>query len=149
MKQRKPKYACWQDRVLPRTIPAGECRNWTGYVGTSGYGELNVGGKKIAVHRYVFGEVHGEVPAGLVVDHNCRNRRCCNPDHLEAITNQENLNRGHGRALPMSAGQIKAQRMATEAARWVKYPRTERQRNVLRQYNLTHNHLRRQAAGVC
>ena len=34
------------------------------------------------------------VPDGLVIDHVCRNRRCVNPKHLEAISNQENIDRG-------------------------------------------------------
>ena len=36
----------------------------------------------------------GEIPDGLSIDHLCRNRRCCNPAHLEAVTNRENLLRG-------------------------------------------------------
>ena len=31
---------------------------------------------------------------GLVVDHLCRKRRCCNPDHLEQVTQAENIRRG-------------------------------------------------------
>lgn len=28
---------------------------------------------------------------GLVLDHLCRNRRCCNPDHLREVTHKENI----------------------------------------------------------
>lgn len=31
---------------------------------------------------------------GLVTDHLCRNPRCVNPKHLEAVTQKENLLRG-------------------------------------------------------
>lgn len=143
------RYHTWQERVIPRTVAAGSCWNWTGYVGTDGYGELNVRGEKIAVHRYVFREARGEIPDGMVIDHRCRNRKCCNPDHLEAVTNQENLNRGHGRALPLTQKQIDCQRKATQAARLVKYHRTERQRDVLRHYNQKRREQCGQAAGVC
>jgi hypothetical protein len=36
----------------------------------------------------------GPILDGLVIDHLCSVRRCCNPDHLEAVTNAENTRRG-------------------------------------------------------
>ena len=32
----------------------------------------------------------GDIPDGLHLDHLCRVRDCCNPDHLEAVTLTEN-----------------------------------------------------------
>lgn len=40
-------------------------------------------------------ELHkGSIPEGLELDHLCRNPRCVNPDHLEAVTHKENVRRG-------------------------------------------------------
>jgi len=36
----------------------------------------------------------GPVPDGLELDHLCRVRSCCNPDHLEPVTHKENIRRG-------------------------------------------------------
>lgn len=46
------------------------------------------------LHRLVYEAVRGRVPAGLDLDHLCRNRRCCNPEHLEAVDRRTNLMRG-------------------------------------------------------
>ena len=70
----------------------GPCWIWT--KSTNGkYGTIKVDRFKYA-HRFSY-EIHkGPIPAGLVIDHLCRTWLCVNPDHLEAVTNRENLNRG-------------------------------------------------------
>lgn len=73
------------------------CHNWTGALSTSGYGGVAIGGhasKKVAAHRLAYELSKGAIPDGLVIDHLCRNKRCCNPDHLEAVTSRENTLRG-------------------------------------------------------
>jgi hypothetical protein len=50
---------------------------------------------KVKAHRYAWEQKHGPIPAGLVVDHRCRNRACINLDHLRIVTrhvsNTENI----------------------------------------------------------
>jgi hypothetical protein len=68
------------------------CWLWTGGVSPNGYGKTS--GKY--AHRLSW-EIHrGALPRirSMVVDHLCRNRLCVNPDHLELVTQQENINRG-------------------------------------------------------
>lgn len=74
---------------------SGECWVWTGALNT-GYGRVHVGpGRRSAYgHRVLYEMLVGPVPEGLDLDHLCRNRACCNPDHLEPVTRQENLLRG-------------------------------------------------------
>lgn len=36
----------------------------------------------------------GPIPIGLEIDHLCRQRSCCNPEHLEPVTREENIARG-------------------------------------------------------
>lgn len=48
------------------------------------------------VHKWVYENTVGPVPDGLVLDHLCRNPPCCNPSHLEPVTQGENVLRGEG-----------------------------------------------------
>lgn len=77
------------------------CWNYTGYL-QDGYGRARlpvhkrgIRGRKVLVHRYVYEQTIGVVPDGMELDHLCRNRACCNPDHLEPVTSRENTLRGH------------------------------------------------------
>ena len=50
------------------------------------------------VHRYVWHELVGPIPEGLVVDHVCRETLCCQPSHLELVTLNENSRRATPRS---------------------------------------------------
>lgn len=73
---------------------ADKCWPWRGAIQSKGYGAL---GRGVRAHRVVvYRLVHGAIPDGLTIDHLCRNRRCVNPAHLEAVPMQENYRRGDG-----------------------------------------------------
>ena len=42
-------------------------------------------------HRYSYRIHHGAIPTGSVIHHTCFCKRCVNPNHLQAITQQENV----------------------------------------------------------
>jgi len=71
------------------------CWPWTGAIEKTGYGRVKHDGKVRLAHRVAYSIAKGAVPGGLHVDHLCRNRRCCNPAHLEAVTQRENTLRGN------------------------------------------------------
>ena len=85
-------------RDIPYRIDPSGCWFSPNKPGPKGYLQLHLGGKLVLIHRQFYELAKGPVPAGLVIDHLCRNKACCNPDHLEAVTQKENTMRGPGPA---------------------------------------------------
>ena len=87
------------DRLFGRVTAADAlgCWDWQGSVLPTGYGCIRDGRKSLYTHRLAYELAYGEkIPAGSHTDHLCRNRRCCNPAHLEIVTPRENTLRGAG-----------------------------------------------------
>ena len=70
------------------------CWVWAKGLHPTGYGSLGVNESWGYGHRVYYERSKGPIPAGLHIDHLCRVRACVNPDHLEAVTQQENIRRG-------------------------------------------------------
>lgn len=71
------------------------CWNWLGAKSHDGYGRFRTSGQRTRIaHRVAYEMCVGPIPAGLTLDHLCRNRRCMNPAHMEEVTRRENLLRG-------------------------------------------------------
>lgn len=83
-------------RRLSTVIAGSSCREWLAHLDSTGYGRIQVLGRLAYTHREMFQHHHGPIPAPLVIDHTCRNRACCNPNHLEPVTPITNTRRGVG-----------------------------------------------------
>jgi hypothetical protein len=87
-----------------------DCIKWHLYIHANGYGQANIkgtSGKHMNAHRWVWIEVNGPIPDGMVVDHichtealikgeckggwSCPHRSCVNLNHLRLISQQENV----------------------------------------------------------
>jgi hypothetical protein len=74
--------------------PLDSCWEWTWGKTPKGYGFFSVQGKQTYAHRWAYEFFRAEIPAGLHIDHLCRNRSCANPWHLEPVSPAENYRRG-------------------------------------------------------
>lgn len=73
------------------------CWEWIGTIDSgNGYGRFGDNYKELVAHRVSYLLHKGKIKKGLVIDHLCKNKWCVNPNHLEAVTNGENVLRGNG-----------------------------------------------------
>lgn len=82
------------------------CWEWQAYRDQNGYGRFSVGGRAGGMdmaHRVAWRLLRGDIPDGLQLDHECFNRACVNPWHLDPCTNEVNSRRS-------TAAQVNAER---------------------------------------
>lgn len=79
--------------VTPCWIWNGKPQNGEGYC------RVRLMGKTYLAHRVAYEQFIGPIPAGLQIDHLCRQPSCVRPDHLEPVTNAENQRRGRAAKL--------------------------------------------------
>lgn len=79
-------------------VDTNGCWVWLLFKNPKGYGTISRKGvKNLLAHRYVYEQLVGPIPDGLVIDHLCCNPACVNPSHLEPVTAKENNRRQHAR----------------------------------------------------
>ena len=80
--------------VLADRIDAtGPCWLWLGYINNKGYGQVGFDGRMYLIHRLIWEMLVSPLLDGMQVDHFCRVRHCCNPDHLDPVTQTTNMAR--------------------------------------------------------
>lgn len=91
------------DRVLAnsRVLDSG-CREWLGSKDKDGYGYFQVDGRRCKLHRWMWEQVNGQFPEGLLPDHfkypqdGCIGPSCIEPEHIRPVSPWENTLRGDG-----------------------------------------------------
>jgi hypothetical protein len=77
----------WEGVDIPPGADRKPCWLWTRCTYPKGYGAF----KRTYAHRVAYQLEHGPIPKGMVVMHGCDNPNCCNPFHLSAGTQQDNI----------------------------------------------------------
>lgn len=91
-----------EERLWPKVLAVApdQCWPWVGAIQGGGYGIIRAEGGRgyspLYAHRVVYELSVGPIPPGTEIDHRCRNLRCVNPAHLEAIPHRLNVLRGEG-----------------------------------------------------
>jgi HNH endonuclease len=71
--------------------PDGKHWIWNGKPLRNGYGHFLWNGVNWSAHRYAYVIFKGPIPEGLDVAHRCDIKLCCNPECLEAVTREKNI----------------------------------------------------------
>lgn len=93
------------EQIAANSVPGPNgCRIWTSDLTNAGYGELNWKPNGVVIrgaHRVAYTATNGPIAPGKVIDHLCRVRACVNPDHMEPVTQRENIDRS-----PIAGGKL-------------------------------------------
>ncbi len=82
------------ERFWSKVDRSNECWFWLAYKDKHGYGQFRLNGKTAYAHRVSYEWHKGDIPPNKSIDHICRNPSCVNPQHLEVVTQLENVHRG-------------------------------------------------------
>lgn len=93
------------ERFFMKVEKTETCWLWTGSKNHLGYGQIWLSDeKRVAMAHRVSVRLHGrEIPPGYEVDHLCRNPSCVNPEHLEPVTHEVNMDRAPASAIQFQA----------------------------------------------
>jgi hypothetical protein len=75
-----------EEKVMIKLEDLVICYNWTGYITSDGFGQINKHGRSSMVSREIFKLYHKrKIKEGFIITHNCGNKLCMNPEHLIEI----------------------------------------------------------------
>jgi len=112
----------FKDKLEDYIIPVTEtgCWLWTKGCDSCGYGQTQINGKTVNVHRAVWEVYNGPIPKGMYVLHKCDTPSCANPQHLFIGTQQDNIKDMHSKGRWKRKGPFKVTQKCPQTGRFVK-----------------------------
>ena len=134
--------------LLALTNKVGDCLVWQGTKRSNGYGVTVYLGKQTTTHRVMYALHFGGITEVMEVDHTCNRRDCINPEHLQAVTHQENMRLGALRRKSCKAGhewnerntyvkEVKRKQGGTRMQRYCRVCRAKHQADLRARRDLT------------
>lgn len=65
------------------------CWNWRGTMQRNGYGAFYMYGLRKLSHRAMYELLFWPLDPAIHLHHDCKNKKCCNPSHLEPLSPSE------------------------------------------------------------
>ena len=90
-----------------------------GYINTDGYIRVldkprSCGGRLKMLHRIEWEKINGSIPDDYEINHKCKNRMCCNVNHLEILTKSDHKSKDNSLRYKEREDQIVAFYMKNE-----------------------------------
>lgn len=115
------------ERLWGRVKKTNSCWLWQGCRDPEGYGRIQVNGRSAYAHRLAWADRNGQIPDGMMLDHQCRTRHCVRPDHLKVVTNKLNSE---------NLGLSKSNRSGFRGVSW--YSRDQKWKGQVRHFGRIH-----------
>lgn len=87
------------DRFWAKVVvdDVSDCWIWVASLSGDGYGQFMWPDRAPRhTHRVAYATWRGDIEPGKDIDHLCRRRACCNPWHMEVVSQRVNILRGSG-----------------------------------------------------
>lgn len=92
------------ERFVGKINKTDTCWLWTGAPTKKGYGQFKYQDMNLKAHRVSYALWKGELDEELCIMHECDNKICVNPDHLEQGTTSKNTSDAYTRGLKDHTG---------------------------------------------
>lgn len=117
-----------------------DCWPWKLSTGNNGYGQPGTTAmRKIGstAHRVAYILTNGPVSAGIKICHSCDNPKCCNPRHLWAGTNKENMQDCKAKGRVREGGRNGFSKLTDEQAKEIRNDRGTLQTDLAAKYGVS------------
>jgi HNH endonuclease len=122
-----------EDLFWAKVNKTDSCWEWTAAKSVDGYANFWYRNAWLRAHRVSYEWAHGPIPAGMQVDHMCRNPGCVNPVHMRLATNALNSqNRSGAYSNGTSGARGVSWRKASQ--KWSAYATLNRKRTYIGEF---------------